>query len=429
MYVYSVVLARRFLSSESFVNILDKGLKAAFALAMSVVIGRYLGAKELGLFSLLTTATYIISAFCQGGTDITLSQRLGEDPGEVKTIIFTLIVRVVLFIPISMALFLAGDLSSIFKTDLSRDLLIIITLSFFALSSVFACYEPVLIVTRKTKILFLFTATVGVIFFIIKLVVLFESGKVIYKFILDAVELFVGVSLFFVAGVVRIDNLKEGLNFKLEDLKRFVVISFPYWLNAIFLILYSRADQIFLAMSLDALSVGYYASVIQIANISLLPIAAAIGTTLPSIIDLKLNNPDELRKYLRKLIGKLVMLSALWTLVLVLCSQKLLSWVYGSEFEKLYPLVPVYSLVVFVSTLGMIFGNWAIACKYNWFPIFRSVLGLIAVSISGYLLIPLFGLLGAILSALIAGVVANVLPYLCIEEFRDDFLGVHEKRN
>ncbi len=407
------------LSSASALNVADKILKSGYAFLLSVFIARYLGPAEFGLYSLLLSYSYVTTALNQGGTDATISRALCQNNVVTIDLLYAIIIRVSLAAILLLTLVAYNKTGSISINEVvlgDRNILIICM--YIAVSSMLIL-EPVLISIKKTGLLFKVTAYVATLFFLVKLISIYFFKDVWLKFLIDSIEIGLMIILgykFLSPTTITIDKRL----FKKSSLARFAMDSFPYWLNSIFLIVYSRADQFLVASYLDVRTLGLYAAVMQITNLALLPLGAAIGATLPNII--KLSGEASLQKALIKRYFLYILICSMaWSLILFLSGEFILKNVFGSEFDGAHQYLFFFSFVVLFNSVGMLFGNVAISMNYNWLPIFRSAVGLITALTFGYFSIPHYGLAGAVLTAAASSFMANIACYLMVKRFYEIF--------
>ncbi|MGR5291096.1 polysaccharide biosynthesis C-terminal domain-containing protein [Vibrio alginolyticus] len=208
--------------------------------------------------------------------------------------------------------------------------------------------------------------------------------------------------------------LDDRVNLKAKDIsffaiKRIFYTSFPLFISALGIIIYSRSDQIIIRNILGEEQSGLYSSVIKLSEVFtfVIPIIVNLALTLAS----KFQEKDE--AYYIKLFKLLVIYSFFCVLFITFFGKQLLIAVFTEEYVEVYLVLLVYSLSLLPIVIGSASNVWLIKHGLQKFKVVRVTLGVFLNIILNFILIPLYGLIGAavatVLSQLISSFFANYL--------------------
>lgn len=248
-------------------------------------------------------------------------------------------------------------------------------------------------------------------FFFIKIFFIHFYYDVVFKFYIDIVEQFFLVLVFTYFLCKFCVFKKENFSISKKYFYKWVLNFIPLWLNAIIVILYTKADQFILSEYLGMSELGKYMASIQISSIILIPVSALLSSKLGLLLNLKISDSilfeDKIKQY-----TLLVFRGALlWSVFLYFFSEIILSLIFGDKFSGTSIYMVLYSLAMIFNCIGMVSGQWIIVEKLYWIPTFRSIIGLLLNVILNFILIPKYGVLGACYSAIITSFITNFVLY------------------
>ena len=254
--------------------------------------------------------------------------------------------------------------------------------------------------------------------FILKLIIIYSTKDVSYKFLFDAFEIIILFILFYFLNKKKIELVKL---FKSNNFFHFVIFFkswFPLWLNAVFLILYTRVDQFFIHKYFGNFSLGVYSATLQITSIILIPISAISIQSFPELVRIQANDQLRFENKITDLTLKVILVNIIWFLFLYFFGIKAFNFIYGEKYNFDLFSILVISMGLMFNSTGMIAGQVAVINKSFWLPISRSFIGLFISVLSSIILLPILSIRGASIGFFLTSFVTNFLSYLFFKQGR-----------
>ncbi|MBF4470270.1 polysaccharide biosynthesis C-terminal domain-containing protein [Flavobacterium sp. HJJ] len=391
---------------QTIFNLLDRFFKLGMLFLLSIFIGRFLGPESLGKYSLITSVILVFSTFITGGSDILIFRDFSLKNILTKSIIYSFYARI--FFLVLSILFLLVFRRFYFQNITDEIFYIICG---FLLLFLFNANEQYFISRGNTDFFFKLTVIICVPFFFIKIFFIHFYSEVIFKFYIDIVEQFFLVLVFIYFLCKFFVFKKENFSISKKFFYKWVLNFIPLWLNAIIVILYTKADQFILSEYLGMSELGKYMASIQISSIILIPVSALLSSKLGLLLNLKINNPTLFEDKVKQYTLFVFRIAILWCVFLYFFSGIILNLIFGDKFSGTSIYMVLYSFAMIFNCTGMVAGQWIIVEKLYWIPTFRSVIGLILNVFLNFILIPKCGVLGACYSAIFTSFITNFILY------------------
>ena len=373
---------------------------------MSIFIGRILGPESLGKYSLITSVILVLSTFITGGSDILIFRDFSLKKILTRNIIYSFYARIFLLVfSISFLLIFR----QFYFQNITNEIFYIIC--GFLLFFLFNANEQYFISRGNTAFFLRLTVLICIPFFFIKIFFIHFYSEVIFKFYIDIVEQFV-LALVFIYSISKFFVLKKE-NFSISKIffYKWVLNFIPLWLNAIIVILYTKADQFILSEYLGMSELGKYMASIQISSIILIPVSALLSSKLGMLLNLKISNSTIFEDKVKQYTLLVFRIAILWSIFLYFFSEIILNFIFGDKFSGTSIYMVLYSLAMIFNCTGMVAGQWIIVEKLYWIPTFRSIIGLVLNVVLNFILIPKYGVLGACYSAIFTSLITNFVLY------------------
>jgi len=178
--------------------------------------------------------------------------------------------------------------------------------------------------------------------------------------------------------------------------------SWPLAASSLAVIGYFYVDQIMIALLMDAESVGIYAAASRISQqLYILP-TVLVAAYYPRLTHIHAQSPATFDEGFKALSVVLITLAiTLWGVMLLL-SDPLLGLILGNQFDETASILKLHALgLVFVS-LNVISGRWYVMQGLQKLTLIRQLLTAILNVGLNLLLIPVFGLEGAVYATLVS---------------------------
>lgn len=211
------------------------------------------------------------------------------------------------------------------------------------------------------------------------------------------------------------------MKFSFPILKDMIKISYPFICSAILSTVYAQTDKIMLKNMLDNTAVALYSVSSLLANA-----AAIIPTTIiegfrPDIMKYKYSNEVMYLKRLRQLYAIIFWVSIMYCVFITIFAKQIILIVYGTKYLDA---VSSLSLIVWYtafSYFGAINSLYMVAeNKTKWVQII-TLSGAVINVLLNYILIPIWGIIGAATASLVTQFVANFILIAIIKPLRSNF--------
>lgn len=401
---------KRKVLTNVFWAILGKIVNMLGALFVGILVARYLGPTSYGLMNYVISYVAIFSVFATFGLDYIEIRELSRDHGLKDVILGTSFRLRLLFATIAEILIV------IFIWITNADFFTSAMILLYSLSLYTGCFSIIRnyftsIVKNEYVVKSEITRTI--IGSVIKIVLLWIKAPV---------EFFIAASLFDTflvsSGYVLAYNKLVGKIRDWKYKKQYVPFllreSFPLLLSGAAVVIYQRIDQVMIGNMIDHQSVGYFATAGKFLDlIMFLPIVLT-QTVTPIVIrtrEMGTNEEYEVKK--KQLVGIVTWVSIILAVVVSFLSYWLIRYTFGVLY---LPAVPVLQIMAW-KTLGMALSSSAgqviIMEGIQKWAVLKNLLGCICCIALNYVLLPVYGIIGAawvtIITTLTAGWLGNVL--------------------
>lgn len=234
-----------------------------------------------------------------------------------------------------------------------------------------------------------------------KAAILLIGATVITFAAVTALELLILYSATVVFASQRGLGLSAGafrIGYAISLLKR----SWPLAASSLAVVGYFYVDQIMIALLMDVESVGVYAAASRISQqLYILP-TVLVAAYYPRLTHIYAQSPETFDEGFKVLSVVLITLAILlWGLMLLL-SEPLLELILGSQFNETVSILKLHALGLVLVSLNVISGRWYVMQGLQRLTLIRQLLTAILNVGLNLLLIPFFGLEGAVYATLVS---------------------------
>ncbi len=361
------------------------------------VVARYLGPENYGKLSYAQSFVSIFSVLASLGIDRIVYRDLITYPTQEKEILGTAFITKIIFG------FLAIFVTIVSAYTLNNDpilnwLIILITITFI--------FHPFSIVSHyfNAKVQSKYTAyiTILVAFCIpaLKLALIYFDKGIIYFAALITFEAFIA-SVAYVYFYIKIYNqsLYEWY-FSTTMFKSLIRRSWPLLLASLSGYIYGRIDQIMIQHFIDSSAVGLYDVAVRITEfLGWIP-GLIIGSLFPAVMNARTRNNSEYAIRFKSLVILCISISTLSALIIYILSPFIINKLFGSDFNQSINILRLYVWST-IGTLGIILiEQYFIAENNSKQFLFFSFSGASLNIVLNFILIPIYGIQGAIYATL-----------------------------
>lgn len=205
-------------------------------------------------------------------------------------------------------------------------------------------------------------------------------------------------------GLVFVYRLR-GFSLKIERFQNRIAQSlmrdsWPMILSGIAVMINMRIDQIMIRHMLGEREVGIYAAAAKVSEAWYLIGMIIISSTFPIIMNLKKESESLYRKKCRQLYKVLIIVGAVAFCATFLMAKPIIFLLYGQAYSQSSAVLSMHVLGVVFVYLGAASTYALVANGLQKYHIYRTVLGCAVSVVLNLILIPRFGLMGAVYSML-----------------------------
>lgn len=372
-----------------------------------VAIARYLGDAGLGKYSFAFAFAGLFAIFADLGLSTYLTREIARDKEKaaryasnmlmLKLILaaFTLLpplvvinfieqspeVRQAVYIVALATAFL--NLNNVFSTLFASHE----KLEYTALATIL---ERILTVGLGLLLLFAGKGLIGLVtaYLVSYLIVLVVSGIIAYK----------KTSAF-------------SLGFDRELWKHMLKSSLPFWFTTIFITIYFRIDTVLLQMMTSYQQVGWYNAAYKALDALYFIPSAVVTATFPVMSRLHDSNKELLQKLYKRAFYYLVVLAIPIATGIMLLSDRIIKFIYGSGFEQAAPALQILiwaEAMIFISTLaGYLLNSINRQLVFTYTAAAATLLNIGA----NLILIPKYGYMGAAIATVLTEAMVLIVLY------------------
>lgn len=398
---------------------IERILKLIFNLVIISMLTRLLGPKNFGLLSYSQSFVGIFIAFSTLGLESILVKELIRRKNETDQILGTVFI---IKLSASFLALLILFIITIYTNDSEARLLINIigfTLIFQSLNLGMDTYFQANV---KSRLSVISNLGVFVLSSILKLILIgfkFDLIYFAYAIVLDSVLVFIGYLIIYNHLNISIYSLKFDKKLAIYFLKS----GWPMMLVALGVFLYTRVDQIMIRYFLDDKNVGYYSAALRVSEFfNFIPLLI-VQSIFPKII--KEHNKENQRAYRGLLLNVykiVVWISIPIILITVTFRELIINILYGPDFSYSSDILLILILNLLLFAIGSVNTKILYVENYEIKYMKRSILGVVTNIFLNFILIPLFGELGAAYSTLITLISIHYIYDLFDEDLHKFFM-------
>ncbi|MER3406964.1 MAG: hypothetical protein C4278_00825 [Patescibacteria group bacterium] len=372
-----------------------------------IYIAQFYEVKEFGLFNYLFaffSLFFLLSDFGTHENFVRDYQLVKDEKEKIKLInnafIFKLTINIFLIILASAIYFVLKE----FENKTTYFLIII----YFILSSLRGFFHSFFIARQETKKLFLptfFEALISLLFLII-----FSSfQKTIFSIFLSLIlgNIVSVIFLFFF--------FKRYYSFNLNfyDRNQFIYFlknGFPLVLFGSLTYIFFESDKIFLAHYWEFEDVAYFSAVTRIIYV-IISLIYVFYTAFYPFLSKNINSYKSMKRIFKNMIFLSFLLGSLFSFLTFILSPILIKIIYGPNYLVSISILRLYSLILIPLAIVIFFDNFLVSTKNQILDFYITLIPAFFNIFLNFILIPRFGINGAIVSNYSAQILNLILSF------------------
>jgi O-antigen/teichoic acid export membrane protein len=384
----------------------EKILRMSVGLFVGIWVARYLGPVQFGLLSYAQSFVFLFTAIATLGLDSIIVRELVKDESRRDELLGTAfglkLIGALLILP---ALWLGVQLTS--NDDYSNLLIFII-----ASSTIFQSFNVIDFYyqskVQSKYVVWANSLSLGLSSFVKILLLVNEAPLFFFAMmvVFDALVIAVGLVFFY----KKSSRQKIfSWSFRIDTAKKLLKDSWPLMLSGLVVSVYMKIDQVMIKEMLDVEAVGQYAAAVRLSEAWYFIPMAITSSLFPAIIKSRNISHEIYIKRLRNLYTLMVWLAISVALPMTFLSGWLTINLYGEAYRQAADVLVIHIWAGVFLFIGVAYSNYLVAENLVFKSLYRSAVGALTSVTFNILFIPIYGVIGAAISTLLAQIIANLV--------------------
>lgn len=391
----------------------EKILRMIVGLFVGVWVARYLGPEQFGLFNYALSFVGLFTAITTLGLDSIVVRELIHDESRRNEVLGTAFwLKLIGAFGLLAILAIAVNFTS---NDSYTNTLVFIIAS----ATIFQSFN-VVDMYFQSKVMGKYVTYSNVIGLlassIVKIALIFYEAPLTafaWTVLFDNVVLAMGYMYFYLQNRLceqsntNQSNLLLAWKFKKSTAMSLLKDSWPFILSSLVITIYTRIDQIMLKLLLNNEAVGQFTAAVKLSEtIYFIPVVI-MSSIFPSILNAKKHNEESYYLKLQILYDIMGLIALVIVLPIFFCSNWIATLLYGSAYDQVAHVLMVLIWVAVFTFSAVVTGQWMLIENLQKYNLIFNLLGVILVVILNYLLIPIYGAIGAAFATLLSRFISS----------------------
>ncbi len=387
------------------------------SLFIGVWVTRYLGPEKLGILSYAQSFIALFLAFSTLGLNGILVRELVKNPLDKNTLMGTSFFLQTIGSTILMTVLIIIVFSIEGDSFTRKIILILGSVTFLDSFAIIDLYFQSLV---KSKVMVITNIAVLIVSSILKVtLILIEAPLIafVYLIVFDATISTTGMMYFYFKHKQSFKKWK----FDIPKAKELLKDSWPLILSGIIVSIYMKIDQIMIKEMMNTESVGHYAAAVRLSEAWYFIPGVISSSLFPAIINAKKHNEELYYNRLQNLYDLMVWLSISIALPMTFLSDWLVNLLFGDEFNQSGGVLSLHIWAGIFVFLGVSRGGWILGENLQRYSSLYLGVGMIANIVLNFIVIPIYGIMGAALATLISQSISVLFAPLLFKKTRISF--------
>ncbi|MFC2139603.1 flippase [Bacteroidota bacterium] len=375
-------------------------VERAFHLFVNFVVGiyvvRYLGTNNNGMLAYAVSATIILMSLSSMGFTKILIRELVKDESKRDKLLGS---STLMNLGVAGFFLILTAIYGLMFSSYQNTIVIIVAISivFNTLNTIDSFFKAKV----QSKYTVYSKLISGILTNTIRVILIIISAELIYfaaAFTLEYILIAIGNIYFYKSRNYKI----SAWNFDRETGRRLLSDSWPLMFSSIAASIFLRIDEIIMKGMMGASAVGVYDVAVKLSE-SWFFIPTIITTSLfPAIINAKKRSEKVYLNHLQKLYDLLAWIALSIAVPVSLFSNQIIGFLYGEAFIGAGPVLALYVWAGIPVFLLLGSNQYLVTENFTKIYLWRAVIGMTLNIILNFILIPVYGLMGAAWATLIS---------------------------
>ncbi|WP_207258423.1 flippase [Pseudomonas sp. FW305-70] len=372
---------------------------------VGIYVARYLGPDQFGALSYVLTISALLIGVSRMGMDSVLTRDLVQKPDRKKELMGTAF----WIMTITAAICYALTATTIYNIQEDNETklyaLIVAGSTFFTSFLVIDFYFQSQIQAKYSS---LCKSTSLIITSSVKVALIFYKSNLIWFVVITALEQAI-LATFLIIVFSRTNLLTFFFKFNTQDAKEMLTSCWPMVISSVAILIYMRIDQIMIRHMLGLREVGIYSAAAKLFDAwFLLPYTLTISL-LPIISKLKQENSSFYKLRLTQFFSMIIWTCMLVAIITTFTSEYIIKLSFGDEYKEAALVLTIMMWTAVFSATGSVSARYFSAERMEKKIATRTIASAILNIILNFVLIPIYGIIGAAIATLTCTIFANYL--------------------
>ena len=377
----------------------DKGLKLLLGLLVSVVVARFLGPAQMGIWSFAVSYVSFFAVLSFLGFDSILPREFVRNRDKSGEIISTTLISRTVSSTIALVLAVLG--MGLWKGWDSPYVIYVFVLSVGFLFQTADIIDYYFQSVLRSKYASISRAIAYVLVSGYKLLMVYFEAPLLYFVIASTLE-FLITGIGFIWFFRKKTGIKLRFKYNAKLIEDYAKDILPLAIASVLIIFYMRIDQVMITELLGEKQNGIYSIGVKILELIYFLPGVLIGSYLPAITYVKKHEPEKYRAKLLQFYSVMTYTALAFTVLMAVNSFWVMDLLYGKEFEGSGMILFIYSFSIYATFLGVASSQYLTVERLLKISMYRTFIGAIANIILNFWLIPRYGINGAAIASLIS---------------------------
>jgi O-antigen/teichoic acid export membrane protein len=378
-------------------------LRMVAGLFVGIWVARYLGPKQFGIFNYAIAFTAIFGGIAKLGLDGIVIRELINHPENRNTYLGTSFWLKVFGGILTLGMVTITTLFVI-NNDANTNLFIFI----IAAGLVFQSFEVIDFYFQSqvlAKFVSICRITQLVLSSVVKIYLVLTKSELLW-FVLVSLfdQITLAISLAIAYRCQNKANFYKAFSF--ATAKKLLKDSWPLVFSSIVIMVYMRIDQIMIKEMLGVHAVGVYSAAVRLSEIWYFIPVIISSSLFPAIVNAKKVSEKLYYRRLQRLYTFMLWMAMGIAAPMTFFSEWLVVLLYGEAYRAAGQVLMIHIWTGVFVFLGVASGNWLLSENLQKIAFYRTFFGVVTNITLNFVLIPIYGLMGAAIAILIAQIMA-----------------------
>lgn len=398
----------------------EKVASLGLSFLVTVVVARYLGSEDFGLFSYAISVSALFTAAGHMGlSGLVVREIVNKPDARGETLGTTIGLKLIGMVIGYVGLLVYGALYEGIKSEefilLAIAGVVLLMRPFDVVDYWFQAFVQARYVTAA-RLSGLVTSSA------LKLAFVFFGASVVFFVVANVANAFVVMAVFLAIYSLKSQIRISQWTFSWQRAKELLSQGWMVYLGSIFAVIYLKVDQVMLRWFEGAEAVGIYAVAAQFSEAWYFVPAAIVTSVFPKLIKLRESSQEAFDKRFQQLLDLLLGLALVVAILMTFAAEFLVTTFFGTHYIESASILVVHIWAALFIFMRAAFSKWILIENVLLFSLLTQGSGAVVNLALNYMLIPSYGPVGAAYATLISYSFAAFFSLVLYKKTRPVFI-------